>query len=169
MKLMRNTAWTRRGCSLLWSPPALVTFADPSEVVSVRDFFALARAWPEDLPSNDGRALVVAGLVGCLDALSPHDTVTWIEHDLKLRIFAFQDEYQGDAALVFWLPSGRKRLGYALATDDYFWSRRGELNVPLGRLIWAGAERDAERIMIGAPSVDPDGDGWVGMYHPRIS
>lgn len=169
MMLMSNTAWTRRGCSLLWCPSTLVTFADPSEVASIRTFFALARSWPEDLPSNSGRALVVAGLEGCLDALSPDDAATWVEQDLKPLIFAFQDEYQGDAALVFWLPSGRSRVRYALASDDYSWSGRGGEKLPLGRLIWAGAEGDAERIMTSGLAADPDGDGFVGMYHPRIS
>ncbi|NNE34716.1 MAG: hypothetical protein HKN13_05745, partial [Rhodothermales bacterium] len=99
----------------------MVTFATPAEVASIRSFFAFARSWPEDLPSNNGRALVVAGLEGCLDALSADDATTWIEQDLKPGILGFQDEYQGDAALVFWLPSGRTRLRYALAGADYFW------------------------------------------------
>ena len=169
MKLMRNTAWTRRGRSLLWCPSTLATFAEPAEVSSIRGFFSLAQSWPDELPSNAGPALVVVGLEGCLDALAPEDAETWVEQDLKPRIFAFQDEYQGDAALVFWLPSGRKRVRYALASDDYFWSGRGGAQFPLGRLIWAGAETDAERIMTGNQSADPDGDAWVGMYHPRIS
>lgn len=169
MKLMHDTTWTRRGCSLLWSPSALLTFAQPSEVESIRSFFALARSWPEDLPSNQGNALVVAGLEGCLDALTPDDAATWIEQDLNPRIIAFQDNYQGDAALVFWLPSGQRRRRYRLANDDYCWSGQGDTQLPLGRLLWAGAEGDAERILTGGPATDPDGDAWVGMYHPRIS
>ncbi|MBI2571913.1 MAG: hypothetical protein HYV63_33295 [Candidatus Schekmanbacteria bacterium] len=169
MKLMRDTAWTRRGCSLLWCPSTLVTFAEPSEVASIRTFFVLARSWPEDLPSNNGRALVVAGLEGCLDALSPDDAATWIEQDLDPQIFAFQDEYQGDAALVFWLPSGRGRVRYELASGDYYWVGRADAHFPLGRLLWAGAEGDAQRILTGDLTADPDGDAWVGMYHPRIS
>lgn len=169
MKLMRNTAWTRRGCSLLWCPSTLATFAEPSEVASIRTFFALAHSWPDDLPSNNGRALVVAGVEGCLDALSSDDAATWVQQDLKPRIFSFQDEYQGDAALVFWLPSGRSRVRYTLASGDYFWSGRGGVHLPLGRLIWAGAEDDAERILTGELAADPDSDAWAGMYHPRIS
>jgi len=169
MKLMRGTGWTRRGCSLLWCPSTLATFAEPAQVASIRRFFALANSWPEEMPSNNGRALVVAGIEGCLDALSQEDAETWIEQDLKPRIFAFQDEYQGDAALVFWLPSGRNRVRYALASGDYYWLARNGAQLPIGRLIWAGAESDAERIVTGGPSADPDSDAWAGMYHPRIS
>lgn len=168
MKVMRNTAWHRRGCSLLWSPSALVELATPAEVVSVRQFFSLALEWPDDLPSGDGSALVVAGVEGCLDALSPDDAAVWVEHDLKPRVFAFQDEYQGDAALVFWLPSGRTRKKFSLATDEYGWAlHSGEL--PLGRLLWSGAQGDAERIVEGDASQDVDGEAWIGLYHPRIS
>jgi hypothetical protein len=169
MKLMHNTTWTRRGCSLLWSPATLGALAEPAEVASMRSFFALTESWPYDLPSNNGDALVVAGLEGCLDVLSREDAATWIEQDLKPRIFGFQDEYQGDAALILWLPSGCDRVRYVLASDDYVWSAHGGGDLPLGRLIWAGAEDDAERIVIGGLAADPDGDAWAGMYHPRIS
>lgn len=169
MRLMRNSGWTRRGCSLLWSPPALAMFAAPSEVVSLRGFFALARAWPDVLPTNDGRALVVAGVEGCLDALSPADAEDWLERDLKPHVFSFQDGYQGGAALVFWLPGGRTRIRYSLASGEYAWSGRGDSTLPLGRLLWAGAQADAERIVIGDATADADGDCWAGMYHPRIS
>ena len=81
----------------------------------------------------------------------------------------FQDEYQGDRALVFWLPSGRTRVRYALASGEYSWSGRGDAKLPLGRLLWAGAESDAARILTGDSSTDPDSDAWVGLYHPRIS
>jgi hypothetical protein len=137
--------------------------------VSLRTFFVLARAWPEELPSNDGRAIIVAGLEGCLDALSAEDASAWVEHDLKLRVFSFQDEYQGDAGLVFWLPSGRNRVRYGLASGEYSWSTHGGAALPIGRLLWAGAQGDAERILVGPSSADPDGSAWVGMYHPRIS
>ncbi len=169
MKVLRNNAWTRRGCSLLWDPGALSSFAEPSEVLSLRQFFAMARAWPDDLPSNEGRALVVAGLEGCLDALTPADAEEWVERQLKQRVFAFQDEYQGDAALVFWLPGGRKRISQALASGDYLWSGHGDARFAIGRLLWAGAQSDAERIVIGPIDADADGDAWCGMYHPRIS
>ncbi len=169
MRLMQNTAWTRRGCSLLWNPEALAALAHPDEVVSLREFFAMAKAWPEDLPSNDGRALVVAGLEGCLDALGLEDAVTWLETDLKSRVLAFQDEYETDGALVFWLPSGRPRIRYEIGTGEYTWVARGRSRFPLGRLLWAGAQGDAERIVVGESPVDPDGPAWVGLYHPRIS
>lgn len=43
------------------------------------------------------------------------------------------------------------------------------LLTPDSRLLWAGAQADAERIQIGSRAADPDGDGWIGVYHPRIS
>lgn len=169
MRALRNTTWTRRGCSLLWDPRALATCAQPKEVVSIREFFLMSRNWPTDLPSNDGAALMVAGVEGCLDALDAESAETWVERDLRQRIFAFQDEYQNDAALIFWLPSGRQRIHYSLASDEYSWTGMGDERLPLGRLLWAGARSDAERIVIGPGDVAPDGDGWAGMYHPRIS
>ncbi len=172
MKVHRDQTWTRRGFSLLWDVDALARVVEPAGVVSLRKLFALARDWPAELPGTAGDALVVAGLEGLLDALAPDDAGTWLENDLKRLMLEFQNEYEGVAALVFWLPSGRKRLTMSRATEEYFWKRSParEPHLPLGRCLWAGAESDAARILAAAdPDPDPDGKAYVGLYHPRIS
>lgn len=172
MNLQRDSVWRRRGCSLLWNSAALSTVAKPSEVVSLRQFFAMADDWPEGLPGVGGDTLVVAGVEGCLDVLSVGDAATWLETDLKNAVLAFQDHYSGQAALILWLPTGRKRIRMVTATEEYFWtSAAGQAGrLPIGRCLWAGAESDVARILISdAPQPNPDGDAWVGLYHPRIS
>ena len=172
MNLQRDSVWRRRGCSLLWDSAALSTVATPSDVLSLREFFALADDWPESLPGAGGDALIVAGVEGCLDVLSVDDVTVWLETDLKRAVLAFQDHYGGQAALILWLPSGRKRIGMATATEEYFWgSATGtERRLPIGRCLWAGAESDVARILISdTAQPNPDGDAWVGLYHPRIS
>ena len=47
MKLQQQGSWKRRGISLLWDAGALREVLDPSEVVSIRQFFELSQAWPE--------------------------------------------------------------------------------------------------------------------------
>ena len=173
MNLQHGDAWKRRGCSLLWDAGALSEVAVPAEVASIRQFFAMTRSWPEKLPGARGDALVVAGVEGCLDALSDADSRTWLETDLKPAILRFQDEYDSQAALILWLPSGRNRIRMAAATEEYFWKNdRSEPSggLPIGRGLWAGAESDAARIIISAaPQPDVDGAAWVGLYHPRLS
>jgi len=166
-------AWTRRGCSLLWSFEALAKVATPPQVVSMRQFVELARKWPADLPSGGGRALVVSGLEGCLDVLDPAGAEKWLERDLKELILSFQDEYEGQAALIFWLPSGRGRISMAGASEEYHWAHRAgdsENRLHLGRLLWSGAENEVERIMdTDDQNADYDGKAWAGLHHPRIS
>ena len=172
MNLQRDSAWRRRGCSLLWDSAALSTVTKPHEVVSLRRFFAMAGEWPEALPGAGGDALVVAGVEGCLDVLSADDATTWIEADLKHAVLAFQDHYEGQAALILWLPTGRKRIAMATATERYYWTQVAGTTdpLPIGRCLWAGAESDVARILVSdAPHPNPDGDAWVGLYHPRIS
>ncbi|MGW3618618.1 hypothetical protein [Micromonospora arida] len=163
----------RRGFSLLWEPRVLTDVIAPTAVVTIREFFALRRAWPEDLPGSDGDALVVAGLDGCLDSLSEQDAVAWLESDLKSAVLSFQEHYEGQAALILWLPAGRTRIGMDLADEEYFWrlgARRDGARLPLGRCLWGGAEADVARIL-ASEEKDPDFDGaaCVGLHHPRIS
>jgi hypothetical protein len=173
MATMHDSRWTRQGVSLLWSAACLSEIAKPEDVVSLRQFFALSNTWPELLPCTNGDAIVVAGVEGCLDALTPDDAERWIEEDLKPCIFDFQSEYQGQAGLIFWLPSGRQRVKALPATEEYIWHCAApfrERTLPLGRLLWAGAEADAKRIINpNETNQDMDGLAWVGLFHPRIS
>ena len=170
MNLQRGSGWMRRGLTLLWDPVVLSNMLSPGTVVSIRGFFAMKECWPEELPSATGDALVVVGVEGCLDALAgDDDRSVWLESDLKPAILSFQEEYQGQAALILWLPSGRKRINMITATEEYVWRNRTS-ELPIGRYLWAGSRSDAARIIApGASNPNVDGDDYVGLYHPRIS
>ena len=167
-----DKSWMRRGCSLLWSTDLLSNVANPNQVVSMRQFFSLSKSWPEDLPSISGSALVVSGLEGCIDILESAEAERWIEHDMKDLVLSFQEEYEGQAALIFWVPSGQGRISMAGSTEEYFWKHgsKGSKGLHLGRLLYSGAENEVERIMNSEDEgVDYDGKTWSGLYHPRIS
>jgi hypothetical protein len=173
MRTVEGNVWKRRGLSLLWGPDALSEIANPAEVASIRGLFMFALAWPADLPSNGGRALVVAGVEGCLDCLTPEDASEWIESDLRPALLSFQEEYEGQCALVLWLPAGHRRTRMNRANETYLWKCNAPFSgreIELGRILWGGAESDAGRIMDGRVSnQDPDGPAWIGLHHPRLS
>jgi hypothetical protein len=173
MRLIDDKTWRHRGLSLLWSPRILFEIAAADEVVSIRQFLALARSWPDDLPSGGGNTVVVAGLEGCLDALTPTDAETWLGDQLRPLLLGFQDEYQGQAGVILWLPAGRQRVSMKPASDEYSWRCAppfSQQDLPIGRILWGGAEGDAGRIIDRAEkSHDFDGPAWVGLHHPRVS
>ena len=139
----------------------------------MRQFFNMGGQWPDALPSAHGDALVVVGLEGCLDTLTPQDAEEWLRVDFRSHVLRFQSEYENQKALIFWLPDGRARVKAAPASEEYFWVCTGQHSnqvLPLGRCLWAGAESDARRIISGTTSnADADGPAWAGLYHPRIS
>ena len=57
-------------------------------MLSIRQFFALQGNWPEELPSNGGKTLVVAGLEGCLDLLTPQKRSLGWKAICKARILS---------------------------------------------------------------------------------
>jgi len=168
-----DSGWMRRGCSLLWSIDTLTKVAEPAQVTSMRQFYAMSASWPAELPSGGGDALVVSGLEGCLDLLEQADAEKWIEQDLKDLILSFQGEYEGQAALIFWLPSGRSRISMVGSTEEYYWKHKAsesDKGLHLGRLLWSGAESEVERILdTDDQTADYDGKAWAGLHHPRIS
>lgn len=167
-----NQGWSRRGFSLLWDAETLAEIIDPIDVISIRQMFAMVDGWPDDLPAAGGDAIVVAGVEGCLDVLDGADAERWLTEDLRRAVLSFQYHYEGAAGLIFWMPSGSKRITMRGASEEYFYRHRGsgEQGLHIGRLLWSGAENEVERIMnTQDTNADYDGKHWVGLYHPRIS
>ena len=125
MRIHRQGGWMRRGFSLLWEPRILAQVVASTAVVSIRDFFALRKAWPDHLPGSNGDALVVAGLDGCLDSLSEEDAVVWLEMDLKGAVL---------------LAAARTPLKIGgLKTVSRAWEMRERRRLSSGRLVFLGA------------------------------
>lgn len=165
MRQLRDTVWQRRGTSWLWDEEARNQICAASEVWSLRQFLHAKGKWPDDLPSNGGRTLVVAGLDGSLDLLTPTDAEAWLSDAIKPAILSFQDEWGGEGALVFWLPGGRHRVRVNPATDEVAWlchMPHGH-QIDFGRILWGQANEYPQEIL------QREGDDPAGLFHLRIT
>ena len=168
MRQLLDTVWQRRGTSWLWDEEARNQICAASEVWSLRQFLRASKApgnWPDDLPSNGSKTLVVAGLDGSLDLLTPTDAEAWLGDAIKTAILSFQDEYQGDAALVFWLPTGHNRIKVQAATDEVGWlchTPHGH-QIDFGRVLWGQANEYPQEILLR------EGAKAAGLFHLRIT
>lgn len=166
MKQLLDSVWKRRGVSWIWADEALAAVAKPTEVFSLRQLIRTAVSWPDDLPSNGGNTLVVAGLDACLDLLTPTDADGWLGNELKSAVLSFQDGYQGEAALVFWLPKGDRRFLVDMSTDAVHWrcsAPYGGQQIEFGRILWGEAREYPQEIVLA------EGDKPVGLFHLRIT
>jgi hypothetical protein len=166
MKQLLDTVWQRRGTSWIWDEEARNQVCVASEVWSLRQFLQAVGNWPDDLPSNGNNTLVVAGLEGCLDLLTPEDAETWLGDAGKQAILSFQDAYDGQAALIFWLPAGQGRIKFHPATDSIEWrcaAPYGEAMLAFGRILWGEATEYPQEILLH------EGDKAVGLFHLRIT
>jgi len=115
----------------------------------------------------------VAGLDGCLDALSPADAEIWLEEDVRRVLLSFQDWYQGESGLVFWIPTGEKRIKKGHASDSYMWICAGAgagVRLRLGAALWGGVERDARPLVYQDPTALQRSDPIeVGLHNRRVS
>lgn len=166
MRQLLDTVWQRHGTSWIWDEEARNVVCAASEVWSLRQFLQAVGNWPEDLPSNDNRTLVVAGLEGSLDILAPDDAEAWLGDAIKAAIQSFQDEYGGEAALIFWLPLGHSRLKVQTATDAVTWiceaPHRGS-QLDFGRVLWGEANEYPQEILLRV------GSKSAGLFHLRIT
>ena len=165
--VLTDDKWRRRGISVLWDGNSLAELNAASQVVSLRQFIELYEAgWPEDMPLVNNDGLYVAGLDVAIDALSPSDALEWLESEIYVMIYDFQNH--ADAALVFWMPD-QDRWKTDITTNIYDWLLGGEYDgqlFPLGQCIWNGAQKDVRRIETNRKGKSAN---WVGLYLERIS
>jgi hypothetical protein len=166
MNRMRDTVWQRRGISWIWDGSALAAVSNPAEVVSLRQWLRMRGKWEDELPSSGGSGMVVAGLDGGMDLLSPEDAESWLGREVKETILSFQDYYDSDAALIFWLPEGRRRLHIHTASDVVTWqcaAPHSTTRLEFGRLLWGEAHEYPQELLL-ANTAEP-----AGLYHLRIT
>lgn len=166
MKQLRDTVWQRVGTSWLWDADALSQVCSAQEVWTLRQFIHATGNWPESLPSNDNNTLVVAGLEGCMDLLSLSDAENWLGSEVKESILSFQQFYDGQAALVFWLPSGAGRIVVNPATDAVGWRctpPNSHEKIDFGRILWGEATEYPQEILL-QEAAKPS-----GLFHRRIT
>ena len=166
MRQTKDTVWQRRGISWIWDATALAQVCAANEVWSLRQLLKNVDQWPEDLPSNKNNALVVAGLDGVLDLLEPDAAEFWLGDAIKNAILSFQSFYETDAALIFWLPSGKNRIVINPATDAVGWRcapPHRDTALDFGRILWGEANEYPQEILLSEVR------GPVGLFHLRIT
>ena len=165
MRQLLDPVWQVRGTSWVWDEEARNQICAASEVWSLRQLLRAKGNWPDDLPSNGGRTLVVAGLDGSLDLLTPGDAEAWLGDAIKPAILSFQDKWESHCALVFWLPGGHNRVKVHPATDEVGWlchAPHGH-QIDLGRILWGQANEYPQEILLR------EGSRPAGLFHLRIT
>ncbi len=165
MRQLLDTVWQRRGTSWLWDEEARNTICSAAEVWSLRQFVKAIGRFSDTLPSNKGNTLVVAGLDASLDLLVPTEAEAWLADSIKKGILSFQDAYDGQAALVFWLPTGNTRIKVQTTNDSVSWICHTPHGHPLdfGRILWGEANEYPQEIFLR------DGGKSAGLFHLRIT
>ena len=166
MKQTLDTVWQRRGTSWVWDEEARNQVCEAGQVWSLRQFLRSVGNWPDDLPSNGTNTMVVAGLEASLDLLTPQDAEAWLGDAIKDAILSFQDHYEGEAALIFWLPAGQSRIKLNSATDSIEWrcaAPSGESLLAFGRILWSEANEYPQEILLR------EGAKAAGLFHMRIA
>lgn len=169
---INGDSWNRRGISLLWNSTSLSSITQVKDIISVREYFQYYKTeWPEELPSANGYAMIVSGLDTVMDVTEPTMLIDWLEREFYQSLLSFQGAYEGQCALIFWLPDGQKRLEQK--TDGiFYWNCSGShhgVKIPLSKCLWNGAASDAKIIVNGTNIHDLKDKNCIGIYHPRIS
>ncbi|EJV56406.1 MULTISPECIES: hypothetical protein [Bacillus cereus group] len=172
VSVLYGETWTRKGISLLWDPAEVGKVAELEDILSVRQYMNFYRTeWPDELPSITGDAMIIAGLDSILEILAPDELVKWFETEFYPTLLSFQNMYEGQCALIFWLPQAQKRLELK-ADGIYYWNCGGQyqgVQIPLSSCLWNGAAIDAKLIATSQKVHDIRDKSCIGLYHPRIS
>ena len=127
-----------------------------------------ARDWPDDLPSNGGNTLVVAGLDACLDLLAPADADSWLGNELKPGnpLIPGRILRRGRAGLLAARrASAASRLH--MATDAVRWrcsAPHADQQIDFGRILWGEAREYPQEICHARRR-----QARLGLFHLRIT
>ena len=141
----------------------------------MRQFFAMRKAGRTELPSGGGDTLVVAGVEGCVDCAQARGRGEVARGGLEAcrppasRTSTRAKPHSSSGCLGPAAHSSLYRANEAMSGICAPAAQRAK-RLPLGQILWGGAESDAGRIMSPAEeNQDVDGPAWVGLHHPRIS
>lgn len=166
---LTDDVWKRKGINVLWSGKALADMNAAPQVISLRRFFELQQHdWPEEeIPWVNDSALIVAGLDVAIDALPLEQAETWIEQQVYRKILDFQEAFQGECSLIFWMAD-QNRWYETPGEAAYEWHLDGKSRgqrLALGRCLWNGAQNGVRRI----ENHEHSKIQWLGLHHQRIS
>ncbi len=166
---LTDDTWTTCGVSALWEAAGLHLLAGRSRTVSVREFLRLhAAGWPQGAEALSTRALVVAGLEAVLDAMEPAAAQDWMLTTFYRAVHDYQDvggpgDGGREGALIVWLADGKRIVRKMTGGYEWHCATRGRGRLPLGNLLFNGAESSVREIRIGGASE------CAGLYCDRIS
>ena len=135
MKQLLDTVWQRRGTSWIWDEDARNLICAAGEVWSLRRFLQAPGQWPDELPSNGSNTLVVAGLEGSLDLLTPEDADSWLAGIIKptARLMGIVFGATAGIALLYLVAFVFSLFG----VDLYFWNTPTPLGIGISVAIVA--------------------------------
>lgn len=170
MNRLTDDIWKRSGVSWFWDSQA---FSEVSKgpVWSVWSLLKCKAngAWDQYLSINskDCKAMIIAGLDSTLDLLNPKDAEEWLGSDIKKCIHSFQSHFEGQVALLFWMPGSADRFRINSIDDKVTWicgggSQNHSLN--FSQILWGKAGEYPKVIHLTEKS-----EKSSGIFHSRIS
>lgn len=166
---IKTEIWKRTGITVLWDLQSVSESIINFEIITINQLFKfLVNGWPEELPSFNDSAIVVSGLESILDTLDAKESEQWLEKRLYPLLLEFQNEYEGQAALIFLIPQGKIKIKYITAKDTFEWlyNNYGKNEyIPFSLSLWNGAEKDVKYVYVECEENYIKG----GLYLQRIS
>lgn len=163
MKILDGESWTRQGITFLWSAQRLQPMFNPPELWSLARFVRSCTGPEAPLPSNAGRAVVVAGLDSMIDALGTHAT-DWVSTEFKHALQQFGRQGMSERAVIFWLANGSNRIAASAIDDTYALIQQPAGSVPF-RALLSGAQDGLRRLVKpNTKETDAVGDNWHGLH-----
>jgi len=167
---LKDDVYKRRGISLLWDIANVKEFCDAKKGMSLRSFLLhYANQWKlTEKAVSKSKALLVAGLEGCIDSMNPQDAEEFLRDIVYPAIISFQNKFAGggaNASLILWVGDSSRIEYQTISSKLYYQCSLYKQKIPLGQCLFRGAESDLLEI-----TTKQDGkENVIGLYQQRIS
>jgi hypothetical protein len=162
MHEMDGSSWTRKGCSIVWSPDLLGPLITGGEAVPLRVALGWLKTGFPNSPPGDRNPILVGGLQTALTVLpTPDARFQWLRQNVYHLARGVGNRW-ARVGIVFAMDGPGKLFSLNEADDQVYFGRGSDRTekVAIASGMWAGAATGAGTFQILLP-----GSKEVGGYH----
>jgi hypothetical protein len=167
MDTISNTAWQRKGSSIVFDQLSLSPFIADGSVVSLRQMLS----WKNALPSHPvvpGKTILISGLETIIETMATQEAEEFLSSRIRPLLKDLQNTPWRDYGLVFGFSAHCNAFKETPLAEEVLFHRRDQKEIRLSEGLWDGsATLYMKRIVRDGDK--PNSEIIAGYYVDRIS
>jgi len=167
MDTVSNTAWQRKGSSIVFDQQSLSPFIADGSVVSLRKMLSWRNSLPPQ-PPVQAKTVLISGLETIIETMEPQEAEAFLSRRIRPLLKNLQNTPWRDYGFVFGFSAHSNAFKETPLEEEVLFHRRDQKEIRLSEGLWDGsANLYMKRIVREGDK--PNSEIITGYYVDRIS